>query len=60
MQTTEAVLGAAEHTTLAMTTLAVDAEATPPAIGGAGIILTDIEASNGYIHAIDTVILPAE
>ena len=56
----EAVLGAAEHTTLAMTTLAVDAEATPPTIGGAGIILTDIEASNGYIHAIDTVILPAE
>ena len=33
-----AVLGAPQHTTLAQTTLAVDAGSTPPTIGGAGII----------------------
>ena len=30
----------------------------PPTIGGAGIIITDVEASNGYVHVIDAVILP--
>jgi transforming growth factor-beta-induced protein len=55
----EAVLGAAEHTSLAGTTLAVDATSNPPTIGGAGIIATDLEASNGYVHVIDAVILPA-
>ena len=54
-----AVLGAEEHTTLAETTLAVDADAMPPTIGGAGIIATDLEASNGYVHVIDAVILPS-
>jgi uncharacterized surface protein with fasciclin (FAS1) repeats len=54
-----AVLGATEHMTLAGTTLAVDADAMPPTIGGAGIIATDLEASNGYVHVIDTVILPS-
>ena len=43
------VLGAVEHTSLAGTTLVVDAEADPPTIGGAGIIATDLEASNGYV-----------
>ena len=52
------VLGAAEHTTLAGTTLAVDAEADPPTIGGAGIIATDLAASNGMVHVIDTVLFP--
>ncbi len=51
-----AVLGAAEHTTLAETTLAVDAEAVT--IGGANIIATDLEASNGYVHVIDAVLFP--
>jgi len=55
----EQVLGAAEHTSLAETTLAVDAMADPPTIGGAGIIVTDLEASNGYVHVINAVILPA-
>jgi uncharacterized surface protein with fasciclin (FAS1) repeats len=53
-----AVLGAAEHTTLAETTLAVDADAMPPTIGGAGIIATDLEASNGYVHVINAVLFP--
>ena len=55
-----AVLGAPEHTTLAETTLAVDATATPPTIGGAAITATDLEASNGYVHVIDTVLFPPE
>jgi uncharacterized surface protein with fasciclin (FAS1) repeats len=29
-----------------------------PRIGGAGLVLTDVEASNGVIHVIDTVLLP--
>lgn len=55
-----AVLGAEQHTSLAMTTLLVAAEADPPTIGGAGIIATDLEASNGYVHVINAVILPTE
>lgn len=30
-----------------------------PTIGGAGILKTDIECSNGVIHVIDSVLLPA-
>ena len=54
----QAVLGADEHTSLAETTLAVDATATPATIEGAAIIATDLDASNGYVHVIDTVIFP--
>lgn len=51
------VLAADEHTTVAGTTLAVVA-GDPPTIGGAAISATDLEASNGYVHVIDSVILP--
>lgn len=33
----------------------VDASATPPTIGGAGILVIDIEAANGVLHVIDAV-----
>ncbi len=51
------VLAADEHTTVAGTTLAVVA-GDPATIGGAAISATDLEASNGYVHVIDSVILP--
>jgi uncharacterized surface protein with fasciclin (FAS1) repeats len=28
-------------------------------IGGAKVIITDLEASNGVVHVIDTVIMPS-
>lgn len=37
---------------------AVDASANPPTIGGATVILADVEASNGVLHVIDRVLLP--
>ncbi|MCB0580679.1 MAG: fasciclin domain-containing protein, partial [Phaeodactylibacter sp.] len=43
-------------------TFSIDLDTTPPTIiaGGntAQIIATDVQAVNGVIHAIDTVILP--
>ncbi len=56
----EAVLGAPSHTTLAKTTIAVDAMATPPTIGGAAINTDgiDVEASNGIVHLLDAVMVP--
>jgi Fasciclin domain len=37
----------------------VDASATPcPTIDGAGVIATDVPASNGIIHAVNGVLLP--
>jgi uncharacterized surface protein with fasciclin (FAS1) repeats len=33
----------------------VDATATPPTIGGAGLLVLDIEAANGVLHVIDAV-----
>ena len=37
---------------------AIEAAATPPTIGGAEILVADIEAANGVLHVIDTVLLP--
>jgi len=37
---------------------AIDAEANPPTIGGAQILVADIEAANGVLHVIDLVLLP--
>jgi uncharacterized surface protein with fasciclin (FAS1) repeats len=39
---------------------AIDAAANPATIGGAAVILIDIEASNGVLHVIDKVLLPKE
>ncbi len=36
----------------------VDVAATPPTIGGEGIIVTDIHATNGVVHVIDGVLIP--
>jgi uncharacterized surface protein with fasciclin (FAS1) repeats len=33
-------------------------EAAGVTVNGAAVIVTDVEASNGVIHAIDAVILP--
>jgi uncharacterized surface protein with fasciclin (FAS1) repeats len=37
---------------------AIDAAANPPTIGGAEILVADIEASNGVLHVIDQVLIP--
>jgi uncharacterized surface protein with fasciclin (FAS1) repeats len=37
---------------------AIDAAANPPTIGGAEILVADIEAANGVLHVIDQVLLP--
>ncbi len=51
-----------EVSTLAMESFTIDLSSTPPTINAfqntAGIIATDVQATNGVIHAIDTVILP--
>lgn len=37
---------------------AIDAAASPPTIGGAEVLVADIEAANGVLHVIDMVLLP--
>ncbi len=37
---------------------AVDAASSPPRIGGAQFLVTDVIAANGVIHVIDTVLIP--
>jgi uncharacterized surface protein with fasciclin (FAS1) repeats len=37
---------------------AIDAEANPPTIGGATVLVGDVEAANGVLHVIDRVLLP--
>jgi uncharacterized surface protein with fasciclin (FAS1) repeats len=36
----------------------IDAAANPPTIGGAQILVADIEAANGVLHVIDRVLIP--
>jgi uncharacterized surface protein with fasciclin (FAS1) repeats len=44
--------------TLAGPVVAVDLSGDKPKIGGATVAMADIEASNGVIHVIDTILLP--
>ena len=54
-----AVLEASSLSTLAKTSLAVDAAADPITVGGAALSGTlDVEASNGIVHVMDEVIVP--
>lgn len=46
--------------TLAGTRLAIEVPKTGATIGGAGVQKADIDASNGVIHVIDRVLLPAD
>lgn len=45
--------------TVAGTSLPVTNDGTTITIGGATVVQADIQADNGYIHVIDTVLLPA-
>ncbi|MFO8153574.1 fasciclin domain-containing protein [Thioalkalivibrio sp.] len=56
--TAEEVLEAGTLETLAGTTLEVSMEDDEPRINGAEIATVDLEASNGVIHVIDTVLMP--
>jgi uncharacterized surface protein with fasciclin (FAS1) repeats len=53
-----AVVGLESATTVGGGELAVTIEGDTVMIGDATVIATDIEASNGIIHVIDTVLLP--
>jgi uncharacterized surface protein with fasciclin (FAS1) repeats len=46
-------------TTLAGTRLPIKVAKGKAMVGGAGIVATDIDASNGVIHVIDTVLIPS-
>ena len=48
-----------EATTLEGSTVVISASEAGVKINGANVIATDIEASNGVIHVIDTVLIPA-
>ena len=39
--------------------LALDVTATPPTVGNAKVVKTDIVCSNGIIHVVDSVIMPS-
>jgi uncharacterized surface protein with fasciclin (FAS1) repeats len=38
----------------------IDADANPPTIGEATVLVADVEASNGVLHVIDRLLLPQE
>ena len=51
-------MGAQRATTRPGGDVRVDIESGRLTINDAGVVASDIEASNGVIHVIDTVILP--
>lgn len=53
-----AVVGLTEVRPLGGQRLAIDVADGEVAIGGANVVATDVEASNGLIHVIDTVLVP--
>ena len=53
-------LAAGHARTLAGTDLSITMVEGRARVGNANILLTDIDASNGVIHVIDTVLIPAE
>jgi transforming growth factor-beta-induced protein len=55
----EDVLGLSEAETLLGENLGISVEDGKVMVGDSQIIITDIEASNGVIHVIDTVLIPA-
>ncbi len=54
-----AELDASEVTTLLGQTLGVTIEGRRVMIGEAQVLIADIEASNGVMHVIDSVLLPS-
>jgi transforming growth factor-beta-induced protein len=52
------VVGLTEVETVQGGTLPVEVDGDTVRIGGATVVATDVQASNGVIHVIDTVLLP--
>ncbi|MAB84090.1 MAG: beta-Ig-H3/fasciclin [Phycisphaerae bacterium] len=53
-------MAAGQATTLAGTNLKIKMIENNARVGNANLLLTDIDASNGVIHVIDTVLIPTE
>ena len=58
--TAEMVTGLSEAATLGGTTLGIEAADGAVTVGGSKVIVADVMGSNGVIHVVDKVILPAE
>ena len=58
--TSEQVVGLSEATTVAGIAVPISVEGDTVKIGDATVVTADVEASNGVIHVIDTVLLPPE
>lgn len=52
------VVGLTEVETVQGGTLSIEVDGDTVRVGGATVVATDVEASNGVIHVIDTVLLP--
>ena len=57
--TAEDAAGLNEAATMAGTTIAIDANEGGVMIGGAKVVDADVKGTNGIIHVVDKVILPA-
>ena len=55
----EDVVGLSEAETVAGITAPIKVKDGSVWVGGSKVVTTDIEASNGVIHIIDTVMLPS-
>ncbi|MCA9086978.1 MAG: fasciclin domain-containing protein, partial [Planctomycetaceae bacterium] len=56
----EAAVAAKVATTLQGSTIAITVQDGKARVNGANLVATDIDASNGVIHVIDSVMLPRE
>ena len=50
--------GSSEVTTLQGTDMAIDAQEGSASVGNAAVVESDIKASNGVIHVVDSVLIP--
>ena len=54
------VAGSKDHTTLLELVKEVEVDGKTVKLGGAKVTAVDLKASNGVVHVIDTVLMPAK